>query len=124
MMLDAGLPCPRNSASLNALRSIARLAASRTRRSAQGDFGSHCSVNTTHWLTVGSVTLRVRPGVRFTSSDRKSTRLNSSHGYISYAVFCLKKKNNIHSKKMMYITICHISQDNATRHLTTCVSID
>src|SRR2546422_7484204 len=28
--------------------------------------------------------------------DRKSTRLNSSHGYISYAVFCLKKKNKIH----------------------------
>src|SRR3989449_1749757 len=30
-----------------------------------------------------------RPGDRL---DRKSTRLNSSHGYISYAVFCLKKK--------------------------------
>src|SRR2546429_6736581 len=28
------------------------------------------------------------------SRDRKSTRLNSSHGYISYAVFCLKKKKN------------------------------
>src|SRR2546429_5658047 len=27
--------------------------------------------------------------------DRKSTRLNSSHGYISYAVFCLKKKKSI-----------------------------
>src|SRR2546429_10031537 len=27
-----------------------------------------------------------------TKEDRKSTRLNSSHGYISYAVFCLKKK--------------------------------
>src|SRR5687768_15254162 len=27
-----------------------------------------------------------------TQADRKSTRLNSSHGYISYAVFCLKKK--------------------------------
>src|SRR2546422_1938533 len=27
--------------------------------------------------------------------DRKSTRLNSSHGYISHAVFCLKKKNSI-----------------------------
>src|SRR5687768_18100701 len=27
--------------------------------------------------------------------DRKSTRLNSSHGYISYAVFCLKKKKKI-----------------------------
>src|SRR2546429_4885585 len=30
---------------------------------------------------------------RFGEVDRKSTRLNSSHGYISYAVFCLKKKN-------------------------------
>src|SRR2546429_5919552 len=29
------------------------------------------------------------------AGDRKSTRLNSSHGYISYAVFCLKKKKNI-----------------------------
>src|SRR2546422_6280075 len=32
-------------------------------------------------------------------TDRKSTRLNSSHGYISYAVFCLKKKK---SKKKVY----------------------
>src|SRR2546422_6294711 len=31
--------------------------------------------------------------------DRKSTRLNSSHGYISYAVFCLKKKNKITTYK-------------------------
>src|SRR2546422_1801720 len=30
--------------------------------------------------------------LRSLSLDRKSTRLNSSHGYISYAVFCLKKK--------------------------------
>src|SRR2546422_4624096 len=30
-------------------------------------------------------------------ADRKSTRLNSSHGYISYAVFCLKKKTPIRS---------------------------
>src|SRR3712207_7062529 len=29
--------------------------------------------------------------------DRKSTRLNSSHANISYAVFCLKKKKNIHN---------------------------
>src|SRR3989449_6600138 len=29
---------------------------------------------------------------RYEIRDRKSTRLNSSHGYISYAVFCLKKK--------------------------------
>src|SRR2546422_8017537 len=31
-------------------------------------------------------------GPRPDAPDRKSTRLNSSHGYISYAVFCLKKK--------------------------------
>src|SRR5216684_6142021 len=30
--------------------------------------------------------------------DRESTRLNSSHGYISYAVFCLKKKNKYYTK--------------------------
>src|SRR5687768_18102730 len=30
--------------------------------------------------------------------DRKSTRLNSSHGYISYAVFCLKKKKQKNEK--------------------------
>src|SRR2546429_7233212 len=33
-----------------------------------------------------------RGGVERRRRDRKSTRLNSSHGYISYAVFCLKKK--------------------------------
>src|SRR5256884_7268386 len=38
-----------------------------------------------------------RPGRQYRGAareDRKSTRLNSSHGYISYAVFCLKKKKN------------------------------
>src|ERR1041385_9467925 len=34
--------------------------------------------------------------------DRKSTRLNSSHGYISYAVFCLKKKKK-HKSTKLYI---------------------
>src|SRR2546422_5148874 len=39
-------------------------------------------------------------------SDRKSTRLNSSHGYISYAVFCLKKKKNTPSKSLIsFITL-------------------
>src|SRR2546429_4381575 len=36
--------------------------------------------------------------------DRKSTRLNSSHGYISYAVFCLKKKKNATSNLSYIIT--------------------
>src|SRR5687768_17816384 len=35
---------------------------------------------------------RARQGDHGVEGDRKSTRLNSSHGYISYAVFCLKKK--------------------------------
>src|SRR2546422_5859120 len=40
--------------------------------------------------------LGLRPVAKYDTTwerDRKSTRLNSSHGYISYAVFCLKKKN-------------------------------
>src|SRR2546429_6001750 len=36
--------------------------------------------------------------------DRKSTRLNSSHGYISYAVFCLKKKKTYHIDTYSIIT--------------------
>src|SRR3712207_8013332 len=35
-------------------------------------------------------------GTRVRWRDRKSTRLNSSHANISYAVFCLKKKNKFH----------------------------
>src|SRR2546429_6379214 len=41
------------------------------------------------------------------NEDRKSTRLNSSHGYISYAVFCLKKKKK---NKILYAAL------NARRH--------
>src|SRR5690606_42152940 len=53
----------------------------------RGDHGrAHCSS-------------RLRPRCRGCARDRKSTRLNSSHVKISYAVFCLKKKNEIqHSK--------------------------
>src|SRR5687768_18023477 len=40
----------------------------------------------------GALHLRPRAPRRRAQPDRKSTRLNSSHGYISYAVFCLKKK--------------------------------
>src|SRR2546429_1272931 len=39
-------------------------------------------------------TSRPGSGTPTSKGDRKSTRLNSSHGYISYAVFCLKKKKN------------------------------
>src|SRR5205809_2799900 len=36
---------------------------------------------------------KMRTDTTAVERDRKSTRLNSSHGYISYAVFCLKKKS-------------------------------
>src|SRR3712207_8518810 len=51
-------------------------------------------------LTVVDAT-NVQPESR---KDRKSTRLNSSHANISYAVFCLKKKNQ-HSPSYFYCTI-------------------
>src|SRR2546430_10312158 len=38
--------------------------------------------------------------------DRKSTRLNSSHSQISYAVFCLKKKKKTKNESIMYGTVC------------------
>src|SRR2546429_2070105 len=42
--------------------------------------------------------------------DRKSTRLNSSHGYISYAVFCLKKKkNNMYNEQTSRSVSCTAS---------------
>src|SRR5687768_18138949 len=48
-----------------------------------------------------------RAGVDVGDQDRKSTRLNSSHGYISYAVFCLKKK-----KKQQKQYDNHITREN------------
>src|SRR2546422_6923442 len=46
----------------------------------------------TPWAALGQVPITAG-GLFLFRRDRKSTRLNSSHGYISYAVFCLKKKN-------------------------------
>src|SRR2546422_3130963 len=46
--------------------------------------------------------------------DRKSTRLNSSHGYISYAVFCLKKKKK--QSRHLITRVEHRTPDT-TRHL-------
>src|SRR2546422_5202441 len=43
-------------------------------------------------ITLTSVTTSANSAPWAPALDRKSTRLNSSHGYISYAVFCLKKK--------------------------------
>src|SRR5256885_3704852 len=49
-------------------------------------------------MLIDGAWVAARSGATFTAespaTDRKSTRLNSSHLVISYAVFCLKKKNN------------------------------
>src|SRR5207245_3480666 len=57
---------------------------------------------------------RIKATPPFREEDRKSTRLNSSHGSISYAVFCLKKKKKknkkykqTYKKKTIYIRRTH-----------------
>src|SRR5687768_18339974 len=59
-------------------------------------------------LLGGDARLEAVPGLaqhgridRAGAEDRKSTRLNSSHGYISYAVFCLKKKKKKQHKQIV-----------------------
>src|SRR2546430_17158519 len=47
------------------------------------------------WLPAGNREHRQAGSRSFAGRDRKSTRLNSSHSQISYAVFCLKKKKTI-----------------------------
>src|SRR2546429_1243331 len=46
--------------------------------------------------------------------DRKSTRLNSSHGYISYAVFCLKKKKKKNKLSKHHFSIRNLLKSNKT----------
>src|SRR2546429_2169890 len=47
------------------------------------------------------------------SRDRKSTRLNSSHGYISYAVFCLKKKK----EEVLFVRIAADGRNDPRAHV-------
>src|SRR2546430_10766453 len=52
-----------------------------------------------------SVSAGIRVGIIEGGSDRKSTRLNSSHSQISYAVFCLNKKNHHKCDKQPAVTV-------------------
>src|SRR5690625_6452391 len=52
---------------------------------------------------IGWVRCRTLAFLQTAYLDRKSTRLNSSHVAISYAVFCLKKKNKINHYNMMHM---------------------
>src|SRR5258708_11319508 len=66
------------------------------------------------FCAVASAKALLLPGA--SRRDRKSTRLNSSHQIISYAVFCLKKKNNI--TPVQYSTVEKVSADDVCRDST------
>src|SRR5438105_9438327 len=66
---------------------VANLSCPRTQHAGTVSEGPVCPASSRSRLS--------RRGRKGKQVDRKSTRLNSSHEWISYAVFCLKKKNNI-----------------------------
>src|SRR2546430_13074524 len=55
-------------------------------------------------VSLGHEAVPGEPDDAMEEQDRKSTRLNSSHSQISYAVFCLKKKK-IHNSSAIYMTV-------------------
>src|SRR2546422_1220964 len=59
---------------------------------------------------------------RVDPQDRKSTRLNSSHGYISYAVFCLKKKKLLAPLQDEGEKQKHGRGDEASYHVVTALT--
>src|SRR2546422_5931460 len=61
---------------------------------------------------------RRRADPREHGADRKSTRLNSSHGYISYAVFCLKKKKRA-KEIAVPVIVAHRTVHRTKRRLVT-----
>src|ERR1035438_4923599 len=79
-------------------RAHPRIPCAITRQARQGNHNLTYSMTNTSTVAVGpvrqpSATTSIPPAISF-NPDRKSTRLNSSHLGISYAVFCLKKKKN------------------------------
>src|SRR2546422_1876863 len=57
-------------------------------------------------------------GRRRVIEDRKSTRLNSSHGYISYAVFCFKKKKMKKTQAHLYYGLLDYHMTHQRRYAT------
>src|SRR5438552_9514645 len=71
--------------------SLGRLPGLVNHRGSDGRIGKRVNQNEAAGCAVATVGIKEK---RLVGLDRKSTRLNSSHQIISYAVFCLKKKNN------------------------------
>src|SRR4051812_49850325 len=71
-----------------------------------------CCADARARYTAGSLLTSMQPAVEDPAIvDRKSTRLNSSHMSISYAVFCLKKKKKTTRMTTHYRTINHTHQN-------------
>src|SRR2546422_2370086 len=64
---------------------------------------------------------RAHPAPHPAQPDRKSTRLNSSHGYISYAVFCLKKKKAKCLQILFEVQAHHIRHGLVRTRHPTCI---
>src|SRR2546430_8513913 len=61
-----------------------------------------------------------QPSWDYYKEDRKSTRLNSSHSQISYAVFCLKKKKKKYKNPLYYIYITYTQHNiHTNQHMIT-----
>src|SRR5438270_3960888 len=71
----------------------------------------------------GRPTADLRVCCRCRARDRKSTRLNSSHSQISYAVFCLKKKKNKNTSERPPSSIVHLTRKyTTTPHISSLIS--
>src|SRR5258708_23986933 len=65
----------------------------------------------------------VAAGLSGGGGDRKSTRLNSSHQIISYAVFCLKKKTNLYRSRTAFplLTRAHVRRSACRTYSQACL---
>src|SRR5688572_31687161 len=75
-----------------------------------------CTLRSCHWPRIASHTSTSTSTVK---ADRKSTRLNSSHSQISYAVFCLKKKKIKNKKSPLSKNNIKQKHQNLLTHLST-----
>src|SRR2546430_3717795 len=76
------------------------------------------------WCSSTTPTARMYPQPAAGPADRKSTRLNSSHSQISYAVFCLKKKSAGSHLSVVTPRIQSISNDRMPMTLPTMLEDD
>src|SRR2546430_3635011 len=67
---------------------------------------SDCIIEITSQFRTYGIALHGSPSPGELARDRKSTRLNSSHSQISYAVFCLKKKHDCETLYRRTSTVC------------------